>query len=263
MALKKRAGNDRRAVQNAMKTLLANIRFASVDKPIQTLAVTSSKPKEGKSTTACNLARAIASSGASVVLVECDMRRRSLANMLGVHSSGGIYAVLSEQATLDEALVEVDQPGMFFLDCEPHIPNPADLIASRRFADLISQLENRFNYVVVDTPPVGAFVDAAEIGQLVDGVIFVIRENYTRRKEVVDAVAQLRKAEVHIIGTVMNCCENIGNEYYYSYYSKDGSYHKSGAGQPDPVADGVLSAPVKLEPASRTKRPSGSRFAKR
>ena len=143
MALKKRAGNDRRAVQNAMKTLLANIRFASVDKPIQTLAVTSSKPKEGKSTTACNLARAIASSGASVVLVECDMRRRSLANMLGVHSSGGIYAVLSEQATLDEALVEVDQPGMFFLDCEPHIPNPADLIASRRFADLISQLENR------------------------------------------------------------------------------------------------------------------------
>ena len=144
MALKKRAGNDRRAVQNAMKTLLANIRFASVDKPIQTLAVTSSKPKEGKSTTACNLARAIASSGASVVLVECDMRRRSLANMLGVHSSGGIYAVLSEQATLDEALVEVDQPGMFFLDCEPHIPNPADLIASRRFADLISQLENRF-----------------------------------------------------------------------------------------------------------------------
>lgn len=117
--------------------------------------------------------------------------------------------------------------------------------------------------MVVDTPPVGAFVDAAEIGQLVDGVLFVIRENYTRRKEIVDAVAQLRKAEVHIIGTVMNCCENIGNEYYYSYYSKDGSHHKSSAGQPDPVADGVLSASVKLEPASRAKRPSGSRFAKR
>lgn len=263
MALKKRAGNDYRAVQNAMKTLLANIRFASVDKPIQTLAITSSKPKEGKSTTACNLARAIASSGASVVLVECDMRRRSLANMLGLHTSGGIYAVLSEQKTLDEALIEMDQPGMYFLDCEPHIPNPADLIASRRFADLVSQLEHRFAYVVIDTPPVGAFVDAAEIGQLVDGVLFVIRENYTRRKEVQDAVAQLQKAEVHIIGTVMNCCEAIGNEYYYSYYSKDGSHHRSNGASADAAPDGVLSAPIKLEPASRSKRPSGSRFAKR
>lgn len=263
MALKKKAGNDYRAVQNAMKTLLANIRFAGVDKPIQTLAITSSKPKEGKSTTACNLARAIASSGASVVLVECDMRRRSLANMLGLHASGGIYAVLSEQTTLDQALVETDQHGMYFLDCEPHIPNPADLIASRRFADLVSQLESRFNYVVIDTPPVGAFVDAAEVGQLVDGVLFVIRENYTRRNEVMDAVAQLRKAEVHIIGTVMNCCEAIGNEYYYSYYNRDGSHHKTGDSSLDPAADGVLSAPVKLEPASRSKRPSGSRFAKR
>lgn len=257
MAIKKRKGNSKLAVQNAMKTLLANIRFAGVDRPIQSIAITSAKPREGKSTTACNLARAIASSGASVVLVECDMRRRTLAGLLGVHTTGGLYSVLSEQMTLDEALVQTDQMNLFFLDCEPHIPNPADIIASRRFADLIAYLESQFRYVVIDTPPVGAFVDAAEVGRLVDGTVFVIRENFTKRNEVVAAVEQLRKGDVNIIGTVMNCC-NQGADDYYSYYTK-------GASQPVDSAllnEGDLPA---VSSADGVQRPQGggSRFAKR
>ena len=105
----KRKGAGKLAVRNAAKTLLANIRFASVDKPIRTLTVTSSTPNEGKSTVALNLAKAIATSGATVLLVECDMRRRSQAEMIGVHSLGGVYSVLSGQMTVDEAVVEVSQ----------------------------------------------------------------------------------------------------------------------------------------------------------
>ena len=101
---KKKASADRLVVQNAAKTLLANIRFASVDNPIRVITLTSSVPNEGKSTVALNLAQAIATSGKSVVLVECDMRRRSMADMIGVHSRGGLYAVLSEQMALDEAV---------------------------------------------------------------------------------------------------------------------------------------------------------------
>lgn len=257
MAGKKRKGNSKLLVQNAMKTLLANIRFAGVDRPIQSIAITSAKPKEGKTTTACNLARAIASSGASVVLVECDMRRRSLANMLGVHSKGGLYSVLSEQMTLEEALVETDQMNLFFLDSEPHIPNPADIIASRRFADLIARLESQFRYVVIDTPPVGAFVDAAEAGQLVDGVVFVIRENFAKRNEVVAAVEQLRKADVNIIGLVMNYC-NQGSSDYYSYYTK-------GLQQPTDsmvLADGGLPVSSNHDRGQRSQG-GGSRFTKR
>ena len=85
-------------VQNAAKTLLANIRFASVDTPVHTLVITSSVPNEGKSTVCVNLAEAIATSGKSVLLVECDMRRRSLADLLGVHARTGIYGVLAEQS---------------------------------------------------------------------------------------------------------------------------------------------------------------------
>ena len=257
MAAKKRRGDSKIAVQNAMKTLLANVRFASVDRPIQSLAITSSKPKEGKSTTAYNLACAIASSGASVVLVECDMRRRTLASLLRVHAQHGLYSVLSEQVALEDALVKTDQANLFFLDCEPQIPNPADIIASRRFADLMARLESQFRYVIVDTPPVGAFVDAAEVGQLVDGVLFVVRENFTKRSEAVAAVEQLRKGDVNIIGTVMSFCDGTSNDYY-SYYSK-GAAH--------PVDSSLFAdseAVARVEQASGARpQGGGSRFAKR
>ena len=100
----KAKNTDKLVVQNAAKTLLANIRFASVDDPIRTITVTSSIPNEGKSTVSINLAQAIATSGKSVLLVEADMRRRSLSDMLGVRSRGGLYAVLSEQISIDRQL---------------------------------------------------------------------------------------------------------------------------------------------------------------
>ena len=230
MAKMKKAA-DKLVVQNAAKTLLANIRFASVDNPIRSITLTSSIPNEGKSTVAVNLAQAIATSGKSVLLVECDMRRRSLADMLGVRSRGGVYAVLSEQMTIEQAVVETGQKNFYFLDSEPHIPNPADIIASRRFAKFVAMLEEKFQYVIFDAPPVGTFIDAAEIASLTDGTLFVIRENFTKRNEVVNAVEQLKKSEkTHIIGTVMNYCEVESSDYYYSYYTKDGKRVRKGEG---------------------------------
>ena len=230
MAKMKKAA-DKLVVQNAAKTLLANIRFASVDNPIRSITLTSSIPNEGKSTVAVNLAQAIATSGKSVLLVECDMRRRSLADMLGVRSRGGVYAVLSEQMTIEQAVVETGQKNFYFLDSEPHIPNPADIIASRRFAKFVAMLEEKFQYVIFDAPPVGTFIDAAEIASLTDGTLFVIRENFTKRNEVVNAVEQLKKSEkTHIIGTVMNYCEVESSDYYYSYYTKEGKRVRKGEG---------------------------------
>ena len=249
---KKKASADRLVVQNAAKTLLANIRFASVDNPIRVITLTSSVPNEGKSTVALNLAQAIATSGKSVVLVECDMRRRSMADMIGVHSRGGLYAVLSEQMALDEAVVETSQKNLYFLDAEPHIPNPADIIASKRFARLVKSLSESFQYVIFDTPPVGTFVDAAEVGHLSDGVLFVIRENFARRNEVLAAMDQLRRAEVHIIGTVMNYCEVESSEYYYSYYTKDGKKVRTSEGSGSGSSRGAQG----VAPAS------GSRFTR-
>lgn len=250
---RKKMGADKLVVQNAAKTLLANIRFASVDDPIRVITITSSTPNEGKSTVALNLAQAIATSGKSVVLVECDMRRRSMGQMIGVRSRGGLYAVLSEQMKLEEAVVETSQKNLYFLDAEPHIPNPADIIVSRRFKRLVERLRASFQYVIFDTPPVGTFIDAAEVGQLSDGALFVVRENFAKRTEVTAAFDQLRRAEVHVIGAVMNYCETETSEYYYSYYTKDGKKARSSEGSSRGAAQGVVPPAVQA---------SGSRFSR-
>lgn len=235
MPRKKKASSDALVVQNAAKTLLANIRFASVDRPVKSIVLTSSVPNEGKSTVAYNLAQAIASSGKRTLIVECDMRRRSLADMVGARARHGIYAVLSEQVELDEALVATSHRNLFFLDSEPHIPNPADILSSQRFRKLVAQMESDFDYVVIDTPPVGTFVDAAIIAALADATALVVRERFVKRAELQNAYDQLKKADANVIGVIMNMCEAESSEYYYAYYNKEGKRVRKSEGH---VSDG-------------------------
>ena len=148
--------------------------------------------------------------------------------------------------------VETSQKNLYFLDSEPHIPNPADIIASKRFRRLVEALRETFQYVIFDTPPVGTFVDAAEVGHLSDGVLFVVRENFAKRAEVQAAFDQLRRAEVNVIGAVMNYCEAETSEYYYSYYTKDGKkVRKSDDVQAAPQGKGTQGASSGLASASR------------
>lgn len=235
MPRKKKASSDALVVQNAAKTLLANIRFASVDRPVKSIVLTSSVPNEGKSTVAYNLAQAIASSGKRTLIVECDMRRRSLADMVGARARYGIYAVLSGQVELDEALVATSHRNLFFLDSEPHIPNPADILSSQRFRKLVAQMESDFDYVVIDTPPVGTFVDAAIIAALADATALVVRERFVKRAELQNAYDQLKKADANVIGVIMNMCEAESSEYYYAYYNKEGKRVRKSEGH---VSDG-------------------------
>lgn len=222
MARGSKRGADRVAVQNAAKTLAANIRFASVDNPVSSIVVTSSVPNEGKTFVAVELARALASSsGKRVLLMECDMRKRSLAARLGTHGRHGIYDVLSGEADVDEAIVPTSMERLFFLDAEPNIPNPTDIVSSKRFRGLLQGLRREFGYVIMDTSPLGAFVDAAVLGSIADGTVLVVRENFVRRDALVASFTQLKQAGAHVLGTVLNQCEADGN-YGYGYYGNYG-----------------------------------------
>lgn len=235
MARKK--SQNQQAVQNSIKTLLANIRFASVDNPVRTLVVTSTVPNEGKSTIAAQLAQAIAAGGKSVLIVECDMRSRSLAGMFNVHPEVGLHAVLADEEPLNQAIVALPQQGLYFLDAEPHIPNPPDLLSSKRFGRFIGMVSREFDYVLFDTPPVGAFIDAAILSSLVDGTVLVVRDNFTKRDQVRAAFEQLRKADANVIGAVLNDCKVESSEYYYAYYNKDGKRMKHGDSSPAAAQD--------------------------
>ncbi|WP_455136835.1 CpsD/CapB family tyrosine-protein kinase [Thermophilibacter sp.] len=246
----KKGSTDRVFLQNSIKTLATNIRFASVDDPVTSLVVTSSVPNEGKSTIAVELACAMAGGGQRVLLVECDMRRRTIANMLGLHARSGLYAVLSGQAELADAVVETGTRGLQFLDCEPHIPNPVDVLSSKRFHRFAHDLRGTYGFVIFDTPPLSAFVDAAVLSSVADATLLVVRQNFVRRDELAAAYAQLQKAEANVIGAVMNYCESEKSDYYYSYYAKG---EKGGASRRErdesPVIASAPAAPAQKVPA--------------
>lgn len=241
-------------LENSFKTILANIRFMDVDRPIKTMVMTSAVPSEGKSFVALGLARAIASSGKSVLLVECDLRRSSLAGRLGVHAKHGLYAVLSNAASLEESVMPTDTTGLFFLDAEPRIPNPSDLFNSHRFEAFLSTVREAYDYVLLDTPPVGAFVDAAVLSRLADATFLVVRENYTRREQVVAAYDQLVKAGGNVAGVIMNYCSRSGGDYYYydkyySHYSTDVASGKRSRGDERETATRDRSGKVVSSPS--------------
>ena len=256
---KKKTKNNLLEVQNSAKTLFANIRFLSPDKPIRSIAITSSVPAEGKTTTTVQLAEAIASSDKTVLLVECDMRKHDLSSVLHAHCPVGLYAVMTEEEDLDEAVVETDTPNMFFLDIEPSIPNPTDIISSDSFKNLTKKLAENYDYVLYNTPPVGTFVDAAVLSTLMDGTLFVIRMNSTKRDEVVNAFEQLRKAGGNVIGSVATFCEEMGSQYYYGYYGDAGASDESVATTSEATAASAKEETPKgesLNPAAEPERTS-------
>lgn len=212
---------NRAFFRNAIKTIATNIQFASVDKPVKVLTVTSSIPNEGKSTISIDLAAALAGGEKRVLLVEGDMRWRNLASLMGAHARHGIYSVLSGRVKLESAVVETSRKGLCLLDCEPNIPNPVDIISSKSFRTFLEEAREAYDFVVIDTPPLSAFVDASVFASIADGTVLVVRENFVRRDDLESAYDQLNKAKANVIGAVMNFCDvEISKYSYHGYYSK-------------------------------------------
>lgn len=211
-------------MKNAADTLLANIDFSSVDEPCKVVCITSSVPNEGKSTISLCLASAAGQAGKKTLIMEGDLRRRSLRATLSVHPSHGLHAVLTDAAKLEDAVVETQFKNVWFLDAEPGIPNPQEILQSKHYAALLERVAKEYDFVVIDTPPIGAFADAAVVARQADGVCLVVREGFTDKREAMLAVEQLRASGARILGAIMNC-EEAGNSghygYYYGYYYEE------------------------------------------
>lgn len=228
---KKRAQNQRAtaqvaagdALRQAANALLANIEFSSVDSEIKSVAVTSAAPNEGKSTVSLALAIAAGNKGKRTLIVENDLRRRSLGTALNTHPEHGLHAVLTKKASLEEAATATAYKNLDFLDAEAGLPNPEEILASQMYGKVIREAREAYDFVVVDTPPVGVYADALMVSREVDGTLLVIREGETKRKEAQLAVEQLRGAGAHILGLVMNCqsSDSAGSYGYYGYYYEE------------------------------------------
>ncbi|MEO6062335.1 MAG: polysaccharide biosynthesis tyrosine autokinase [Thermoflexales bacterium] len=216
----------------ALQLVRTNLQFSAIDKPLKTLMVTSSRPSDGKSLTAANLAMTLARTGARVIIVDADLRRPTQHYLFNVPNYLGLTNALLEKDTeLDKFLITYEGlENLRILPAGPLVPNPPELLASNRMRDIIAQLRERADIVIFDALPVINLADALSLGQQLDGALLVVRVNRTRRQVAQAAVANLRRSGIHIFGVVLNDLRvSRNNSYYYYADRKDGKSKRRGS----------------------------------
>ncbi|MGG7078806.1 CpsD/CapB family tyrosine-protein kinase [Clostridium sardiniense] len=198
------------------RVLRTNIQYSSVDKKINKILVTSSEPGEGKSTTSGNLAFTFAQDEKKVLLIDCDLRKASIHKKFRISNNIGLSDVILDKGKLEKAIVKRND----YLDILPAgkvPPNPSELLGSKALENLLNELGEKYDVVILDTPPLHAVTDAQILSTKVDGVILVVRAEKTKKESVIDAKASLDKVHANILGTVLNGGERSKGKYYYYY----------------------------------------------
>ena len=215
-----RAGTRNIRAEN-FRQLRANLQFANVDAHPRVIAVTSSVPSEGKTMVAINLASTLAEAGFTVCLVDADLRRPTIAKLLGLPSPVGLTNVLIQQIDLLHAMQDAGS-NLFVLSSGPTPPNPSEVLASSYVREVIRSLLERVDYVIVDTAPLLPVADGSEVAALADGSLLVTRHKMTTDSQVKRAVSTLERVDAKLLGVVLNRVPNRrGGEYGYTYYRAD------------------------------------------
>lgn len=205
------------SLRDSVKTLRANIQFASLDKEIRTVALTSVIPSEGKTTLSCFLGISVAEAGKKTVIVECDYRHPMVAKNFGVEGERK-KPDDSGDKKIDAALKKTEVENLWVLDMKCKVTNPVELICSEAYKNMVEKLKADFDFVIFDTPPLGAFIDAAHISTLADGTVLVIRQGQVEKRAAKDVLEQLKKANANVLGAVINNVKVKKVGYYYNYY---------------------------------------------
>lgn len=219
-------------VAEAYRGLRSSVGFASIDHPLRRLVVTSASKGEGKSLTSVNLAQAMALDGKRVILVDADLRRPSLHRILALPSNPGLSDLLAGTKSIEEVLQPTGVDNLQAICSGPIPPNPAELIGSVRFEEIMTELEERCDLVLLDTPPCIPVTDPLIMAARADGVVLVLNAGNTRKNAVRHVCTLLERARARTVGVVFNCVQaNKGGYYYYTYYqySGDGYYADAAA----------------------------------
>ena len=209
----------------SIKTLRTNIQLSG--QSIKTILVTSCYPNEGKSDIALSLAQELGSIGKKVLLLDADIRKTVYVGRLEVQEEvKGLSQLLSGQAGLQDIIYNTNFPNMDIIFGGPSAPNPSGLLSENIFKILIKELKDYYNYILIDTPPIGTVIDAAVIGRCCDGAVFLIQPGNVRYRDAQKAFAQLEKSGCRILGAVLNKIDTSGDKYYSSYYKHYGEYYR-------------------------------------
>ena len=221
-------------VKEAYKALRTNIVFSIPHDGAKKIIVTSALAGEGKSTNCLNLAISFAQTGAKVLIIDCDLRKPNVANLLNIAPTPGLSNVLANLNTVDSVIVHSDYANLDVIPSGDMPPNPAELLGSAAMKDTLEKLSDIYEYIFLDTSPVNIVTDTAVMSKLVDGILLVVRQGRTDVETVSEAVKKLSFVEANIIGFVLNgrltdvkMGYRYGKHGYYRY-GKKMKYYRSG-----------------------------------
>ncbi len=226
--LRRRYSSEDAVLGEAYDVLRANLAFLAMDQSLQVITFSSYNPGEGKSSTVEGLAYAAVRGGMDVVVIDGDVRTRTLSRRLGHGDAPGLTNVVVGMADLDETLVEIT-PGLSLLPAGPVPPNPPSLLASGRMREVLAELRGAHSLILIDSPPVAHLADASVLAALSEGIVLVARVGVTERQDLGAAIANLRHIPTPLIGAVVLQPQRL-DESYYPAVSKGST----------PVPDGAL-----------------------
>lgn len=203
----------------AYKSLRTNLMFSGED--VKVVAITSCTPNEGKTSVSINLACSLAEAGKQVLYIDADMRRSVVVGRYKMaHATFGLSHYLSGQKKLDEVLSQTNLDGMNMIVAGVVPPNPSELLEGKRFADLVRAARSTYDYIIIDTPPVGSVIDSAIVARQCDGVALVVASGEISYKFVQKVKSQLEMAGTKLLGVVLNKVDLNQSSQYGRYYKK-------------------------------------------
>jgi len=216
------------SLAESVRSLRTSLLFSNVDRPPRSVMFTSSIPREGKSTSSMLVALTSRQMGKTAVIIDCDLRLPALARLLGADDDRpGLLSLIEGASTLEESVFRDPETGLHVLMTKPHEPrsniNPADILSSNRFRDIIDDLKSRYDLVILDTPPALVVADAKILANQVDALVYAVRWDSTPRGAVLEGLKDLRSVKAPIAGVILT----LINESKAAKYSYDGySYYK-------------------------------------
>jgi len=209
--------NPRSPISEQYRAIRTNLQFSAIDEAIKTIVITSPGPSAGKSITAANLAVVYAQQGMKTLLIDADLRKPTVHYTFRLDNLRGLSSVLIGESSFEDAVEESDVDNLQVLSCGPVPPNPAELLASKRMRDLVDYVDEHYDFVIVDMPPILAVTDAKIVSQYVDGTLFVVRSGVTDKEELEKASESMNDGKARILGAVLNDVEKEDNAHYYYY----------------------------------------------
>jgi len=214
-------------ISEAFRNMRTNVLFSDIDNERKVLAITSCSGSEGKTTVLANYGVTLCQSGKRVLIIDCDLRKPQLHRRFDLDNATGLTNLLLKEIKTVDAFCRTEVPNLFAISAGPIPPNPSEILASRRMTEIVTELKDHFDYILLDTPPLGMVTDAAVLNPVVDGYIILASLGSVHRDGLLNVLDTFKKINARVVGIVANkvpiskAFSKYGYYSAYAYYGDD------------------------------------------